>query len=66
MESTSVQNIESNKSQTSDEHFVLKPFVQTPDAEIAMSRDIPGSLRWHDRWDRRCGNPAVSIITKSH
>jgi len=43
-------------------HFVVKPFVQTPDAEIKLDRDEPHARGWADRWARRCGNGAVSII----
>jgi hypothetical protein len=44
-------------------HFILKPFVQTPDAEIALDRQAPTALRWNDVWGRTCGNPAVSVIS---
>ena len=42
--------------------FVVKPFVQTPDAEIRIGGRSPKATRWADRWTRRCGNPATSII----
>ncbi|MBN2642782.1 MAG: hypothetical protein JXR78_14105 [Victivallales bacterium] len=66
MSSTKVRNMECSNSEATEEHFILKPFVQTPDAEIPMNGDTSNNLRWHDRWDRKCGNPAVSIINKSH
>ena len=47
-----------------ESHFVLKPFVQTPDAEIKLAGDESMHPRWAHTWDRKCGNPAVSILQR--
>jgi len=47
---------------SAEKEFVVRPFVQAPDAEIKIKGPLPQAVRWADRWCRRCGNPATSII----
>ncbi len=57
-----VQPENSQKVTSVEDVFVVKPFVQAPDAEIKIAGRLPKAVRWADRWDRKCGNPATSII----
>ena len=37
--------------------FVLKAFIQTPDAVVNIERDETSNRSWNDIWTRKCGNP---------
>ena len=52
------------RNSVSESEFVVRPFVQAPDAEIKIAGRFPQASRWVDRWGRRCGNPATSVIAK--
>ena len=56
------QQANATREQDSGNDFVLRPFIQTPDAEIKIDNRVPEATRWAEKWCRRCGNPATSII----
>lgn len=49
-------------SSAENQEFLVKAFIQAPDAEIKIEGRLPQAVRWSDRWQRKCGNPATSII----
>ena len=49
---------------TQAQEYVIRPFIQTPDAEIKIARGLPEDRRWAEKWGRTCGNPATSIVAK--
>jgi len=56
------QNVDQESARKEQHEFVVKAFVQTPEAEIKLDGRRPQGVRWLSRWDRKCGNPATSII----